>query len=157
MSDNRTELEELGEFGLIERLAKDIKIVNDSTKLGIGDDAAVIDSGDHYTLISTDMLLEGVHFDLSYAPLQHLGYKAIAVNVSDIAAMNGNPKQVTVSIGLSNRFSLEAIETLYQGMNAAAEDFNVDIVGGDTSTSKSGLVISISVLGTVDKDKVVYE
>jgi len=156
MSDNRTELEELGEFGLIERLAKDIKIVNETTKLGIGDDAAVIDSGDHYTLISTDMLLEGVHFDLSYAPLQHLGYKAIAVNVSDIAAMNGNPKQVTVSIGLSNRFSLEAIETLYQGMNAAAEDFNVDIVGGDTSTSKSGLVISISVLGTVDKDKVVY-
>jgi len=156
MSEKRTELEELGEFGLIERLAKDIKTVNESTKLGIGDDAAVIDSGDHFTLLSTDMLLEGVHFDLSYVPLQHLGYKAIAVNVSDIAAMNGTPKQVTVSLGLSNRFSLEAIETLYQGMNAAAEDFKVDIVGGDTSTSKSGLVLSISVLGIVDKDKVTY-
>ena len=156
MSEERTELAELGEFGLIEKLSQQISTINESTSKGIGDDAAVIDSGDHYSLLSTDMLLEGVHFDLSYVPLQHLGYKAIAVNVSDIAAMNGVPKQVTVSIGLSNRFSLEAIETIYDGMRAAAKDFKVDIVGGDTSTSKSGLVLSISAFGIVNKDKVVY-
>lgn len=156
MAEERKELSELGEFGLIEELAKGIKIGNQSTVKGIGDDAAVIDSGDTYSLLATDMLLEGVHFDLSYAPLPHLGYKAIAVNVSDVAAMNGQPQQVTVSLGLSNRFSLQAIEALYQGMNAAAKDFNVDIVGGDTTTSKSGLVISISVLGTVAKDRVAY-
>ena len=156
MAEKRTELAELGEFGLIKKLAKDIEIVNDSTIVGIGDDAAVIDSGDHYTLLSSDMLLEGIHFDLSYVPLQHLGYKAIAVNVSDIAAMNGIPKQVTVSIGLSNRFSIEAIETIYKGMRAAAKDYKVDIVGGDTSASQSGLVLSISVMGIVEKDKVAY-
>lgn len=150
------EIEELGEFGLIKKISKNLTIQNPSTVRGIGDDAAVIDSGDFYSLLSTDMLLEGIHFDLSYVPLPHLGYKAIAVNVSDIAAMNGQPKQLTVSIGLSNRFSTQAVEALYQGIEAAAKDFKVDIVGGDTTSSQSGLVISISVLGTVAKEKVVY-
>lgn len=156
MEAERKELTDLGEFGLIDHLAKGIGVSNQSTVKGIGDDAAVIDNGGHYGLLAADMLVEGVHFDLSYAPLPHLGYKAIAVNVSDIAAMNGTAQQVTVSLGLSNRFSLQAIEALYQGMNAAAKDFNVDIVGGDTTASKSGLIISVSILGTVDKDKVAY-
>lgn len=156
MAAERKEIEELGEFGLINEIAKGVKNTNQSTVKGIGDDAAVIDAGDVYNLLSTDMLLEGVHFDLSYAPLPHLGYKAIAVNVSDIAAMNGQPKQVTVSLGLSNRFSMEAVEALYKGMNQAAKDFNVDIVGGDTTSSKSGLIISISVLGTAAKERVAY-
>jgi thiamine-monophosphate kinase len=156
MEAERKELTDLGEFGLIDHLARGIRVSNQSTVKGIGDDAAVIDNGGYYSLLAADMLVEGVHFDLSYAPLPHLGYKAIAVNVSDIAAMNGTPQQVTVSLGLSNRFSLQAIEALYQGMNAAAKDFNVDIVGGDTTTSKSGLIISISILGTVEKDKVAY-
>ncbi|MGW8122776.1 thiamine-phosphate kinase [Roseivirga echinicomitans] len=156
MSESRTELSQLGEFGLIDRLAKGISTQNDSTVMGIGDDAAVINTGDQYGLLAADMLLEGVHFDLSYVPLQHLGYKAISVNVSDIAAMNGNPEQVTVSLGLSNRFSVEAIEALYEGMKAAAKAFQVDIVGGDTTTSNSGLIISISVFGKVAKDKVAY-
>lgn len=156
MAAERKELSDLGEFGLIDHLAKGISTSNVSTVKGIGDDAAVIDNGEEYGLLAADMLLEGVHFDLSYAPLPHLGYKAIAVNVSDIAAMNGVPKQVTVSLGISNRFSLEAIDALYQGMNAAAKDFNLDIVGGDTTTSKSGLVISISILGTVAKGRVAY-
>ena len=151
-----SEIEELGEFGLIKKISESLTIQNPSTVKGVGDDAAVIDSGDFYSLLSTDMLLEGIHFDLSYVPLPHLGYKAIAVNVSDIAAMNGQPKQLTVSIGLSNRFSTQAVEALYQGIEAAAKDFKVDIVGGDTTSSQSGLVISISVLGTVAKEKVVY-
>jgi thiamine-monophosphate kinase len=125
--------------------------------MGIGDDAAVMDTGsDQYTLISTDMLLEGIHFDLSYVPLQYLGYKAVAVNVSDIAAMNGIPKQITVAIALSSRFSVEAIEALYAGIKAACTQYKVDLVGGDTTTSKAGLVISVTVLGLVDKSKVVY-
>lgn len=156
MSEERTELSDLGEFGLIERLAKGLQPKQASTVLGIGDDAAVIDNGDTYGLISTDMLVEGVHFDLSYAPLQHLGYKAIAVNVSDIAAMNGIPQQVVVSLALSNRFSVEAVEVLYAGMKAACEDFNVDIVGGDTTASPSGLSISVSIYGKTNKDQVVY-
>ena len=156
MTTERKELSALGEFGLIDHLAKGIKTQNPATVMGIGDDTAVIDSGDHYSLLSTDMLLEGVHFDLSYVPLPHLGYKAIAVNVSDIAAMNGVPQQVTVSIGLSNRFSLEAVEALYEGINAAAGDFKVDIVGGDTSSSKSGLVINVSILGKTGKSKVSF-
>lgn len=156
MATERKELSDLGEFGLIDHLAKGITISNVSTVKGIGDDAAVVDNGEEYGLLAADMLLEGVHFDLSYAPLPHLGYKAIAVNVSDIAAMNGVPKQVTVSLGISNRFSLEAIDALYQGMNTAAKDYNLDIVGGDTTTSKSGLVISISILGTVPKKQVAY-
>jgi thiamine-monophosphate kinase len=155
MEEKRTELSELGEFGLIDKLAKSIELKNESSVLGIGDDAAVIDRGEEFDLLSTDMLVEGIHFDLSYCPLPHLGYKAIAVNVSDIAAMNGNPEQVTVSLALSNRFSVEAIEALFNGMRAAANDYNVDIVGGDTTASQSGLVISISVLGKAAKDKVV--
>lgn len=156
MEEERKELSDLGEFGLIEHLSKGIEVSNVSTVKGIGDDAAVIDQGEVYGLLAADMLMEGVHFDLSYAPLPHLGYKAIAVNVSDIAAMNGVPQQVTVSLGISNRFSLQAIDALYEGMNQAAKDFNLDIVGGDTTTSKSGLVISISILGTVPKNQVTY-
>jgi len=156
MAEKRTELSELGEFGLIDRLAEGVDLKNSSSVVGIGDDAAVIDRGNVFGLLSTDMLVEGIHFDLSYCPLPHLGYKAIAVNVSDIAAMNGKPEQVTVSLALSNRFSVEAIDALFNGMKAAASDYNVDIVGGDTTASQSGLVISISVLGQVDKGKVVY-
>ena len=156
MEEKRTELSELGEFGLIDKLAKSIELKNESSVLGIGDDAAVIDREEEFGLLSTDMLVEGIHFDLSYCPLPHLGYKAIAVNVSDIAAMNGNPEQVTVSLALSNRFSVEAVDALFDGMRAAASDYNVDIVGGDTTASQSGLVISISVLGKAAKDKVVY-
>ena len=156
MEEKRTELSELGEFGLIDKLAKSIELKNESSVLGIGDDAAVIDRGEEFGLLSTDMLVEGIHFDLSYCPLPHLGYKAIAANVSDIAAMNGNPEQVTVSLALSNRFSVEAVDALFDGMRAAASDYNVDIVGGDTTASQSGLVISISVLGKAVKDKVVY-
>jgi thiamine-monophosphate kinase len=156
MAENRTELSDLGEFGLIDRIQKGVKTTGEKTVKGIGDDAAVIDSGDHYTLVSTDMLMEGIHFDLSYVPLAHLGYKAVAVNVSDIAAMNGTPTQITVSIGLSNRFSLEAIDALYSGINAACESYNIDLVGGDTTSSASGLVISITAIGTVAKDRITY-
>ena len=131
--DKRTEIKELGEFGLIERLTNNFESVNDSSKVGVGDDAAVLDCGKDYMLLSTDMLVEGVHFDLSYMPIQHLGYKAISINVSDIAAMNGVPQQVVVSLGISNRFSVEALDKLYEGMEAACKDFKVDLVGGDTT------------------------
>lgn len=156
MAEKRTELSDLGEFGLIDKLAEGISLNNSSTVKGIGDDAAVVEKDEHFALLSTDMLVEGIHFDLSYCPLPHLGYKAVAVNVSDIAAMNGKPEQITVSLALSNRFSLEAIEALYSGMKAAANDYNVDIVGGDTTASKSGLVISVSVLGQVAKNKITF-
>lgn len=156
MSESRTELSDLGEFGLIDRLTDGLTLDQKNSVLGIGDDAAVIDCGDDYGLLSSDMLVEGVHFDLSYAPLQHLGYKSIAVNVSDIAAMNGKPEQVVVSLALSNRFSVEAIDVLYMGMKAAAKDFKVDIVGGDTTASRSGLAISVSVFGRVSKNAVAY-
>ncbi|HAK79964.1 MAG TPA: thiamine-phosphate kinase [Runella sp.] len=153
----RTELSTLGEFGLIERINQQFTPVLPQTIKGIGDDAAVIDTGsDEYTLVSTDMLIEGVHFDLSYAPLKHLGFKAVAVNVSDIAAMNGTPRQITVSIGLSNRFSVEAIDELYAGIQTACEAYKVDLVGGDTSASRSGLVLSVTAIGTVKKDKIAY-
>ncbi|QSE97302.1 thiamine-phosphate kinase [Fulvivirga lutea] len=155
MAEKRTELSDLGEFGIIERIKNSTKNKHKSTLEGIGDDAAIIDVKDKQLLVSTDMLLEGVHFDLSYMPLAHLGYKAVAVNVSDIAAMNGVPTQITVNIGLSNRFSLEAVDTLYQGILKACEDFKVDLVGGDTSSSASGLVLSITALGQVDKKSVV--
>ncbi len=154
--EKRTEIGDLGEFGLIEHINAKFTNVNKSSVKGIGDDAAVIDCGDKYQLISTDMLVEGVHFDLSYMPLQHLGYKAVSVNVSDIAAMNGIPKQITVSLGLSNRFSVEAIDALYEGIKFACEDYKVDLVGGDTTASQSGLIISITAIGEVDKNKVVY-
>ncbi|MCF2519916.1 thiamine-phosphate kinase [Dyadobacter sp. CY351] len=154
--ETRTEISSLGEFGLIKRINSGIKTTLPDTIRGIGDDAAVIDTGEEFGLLSTDMLLEGVHFDLTFFPLKHLGYKAISVNVSDIAAMNGIPRQVTVNLALSNRFSLEAIDELYAGMKAACADFNVDLVGGDTSSSRSGLLISVSVFGKVKKDKITY-
>ncbi|WP_114749313.1 thiamine-phosphate kinase [Pleomorphovibrio marinus] len=152
----RTEIGEIGEFGLIEKLSEGLSPIQESTVLGIGDDAAVINAGDKLMVVTTDMLLEGVHFDLSYCPLKHLGFKAIAVNISDIAAMNAIPKQVTVSLGLSNRFSVEAVEELYQGIQAAAQHYNFDVVGGDTTTSRSGLVISITAIGEVSKDLISY-
>jgi thiamine-monophosphate kinase len=154
--EGRTELENLGEFGLINRIAESVTIRNASTIKGIGDDAAVIGEGEQRTLVSTDMLVEGVHFDLSYVPLKHLGYKAVVVNLSDICAMNGKPEQVTVSIAMSNRFSLEAVEELYDGILAACEKYQVDLVGGDTTTSNSGLVLSITAVGTVHNNDVVY-
>lgn len=153
----RTELASLGEFGLIKHIAQHIKLSNPSSLKGIGDDAAVIayDSGKQ-TVVSTDMLIEGVHFDLTYCPLKHLGYKAVSVNVSDIYAMNATPKQILVSIAISNRFSLEAVEELYAGMLLACEKHGVDLVGGDTSTSRVGLVISITAIGEAGKDDLVY-
>jgi thiamine-monophosphate kinase len=152
----RTPLSELGEFGLIDHLTNGLELKNESTIYGVGDDAAVIDMGDKYQLVSTDMLVEGVHFDLSYTPLKHLGYKAVAVNVSDICAMNGVAKQITVSIAVSNRFPVEAMEELYKGIRAACDKYEVDLVGGDTTSSQSGIVLSITALGEVDKEEVVY-
>lgn len=153
---DRTELKEFGEFGLIEHLTKTIEIKNDSSILGVGDDAAVVDYGiDKQTVVSTDMLVEGVHFDLMYTPLKHLGYKAVTVNLSDIAAMNAIPRQITVSMALSNRFSIEAVEELYKGIYLACERYQVDLVGGDTTSSTSGLIISVTALGEVEKGKAV--
>jgi thiamine-monophosphate kinase len=152
----RTEIATLGEFGLIERLAKKNITINPSTVKSIGDDAAVIDNGDKLTVISTDLLIEGIHFDLMYTPLKHLGYKAITVNVSDIYAMNAQPKQVTVSIALSNRFSVEAVEEIYEGIYAACKHYEVDLVGGDTTSSPRGLVISVTAIGQGERDKLVY-
>jgi thiamine-monophosphate kinase len=156
MSEKRSEISQLGEFGLIERISEKFAITNKTSIKGIGDDAAVIDTDSDYLLISTDMLVEGPHFDLSYVPLQHLGYKSVAVNVSDIAAMNGIAEQITVSIAISNRFSVEAIDALYAGIRSACDSYKVDLVGGDTTSSASGLVISITVLGRVQKDKIAY-
>jgi thiamine-monophosphate kinase len=154
--DSRTELSSLGEFGLIDHLTKGINIKNSSTIKAVGDDCAVIHYGEKLTLATTDMLAEGVHFDLTYHPLKHLGYKAAIVNFSDILAMNGVPKQMLVSIAVSNRFSVEALEEIYSGLSAACERYGVDLVGGDTVSSNSGLVISITVLGEADKNKVIY-
>ncbi len=155
-NNKRTELSDLGEFGLINRLKEKVVLRNPETQTGIGDDAAVVENRNELTLVSTDILAEGVHFDLTYTPLRHLGYKAVAVNVSDIAAMNGVPKQIVVGIALSNRFSLEAIEELYEGINQACEDYNVDLAGGDTTSSRSGLIISVTVLGEAKKEEVAY-
>jgi thiamine-monophosphate kinase len=154
--EDRSEIAQLGEFGLISRINADVALRNKSSLKGIGDDAAVIDAGADCVLLSTDILLEGIHFDLSYMPLQHLGYKAVAVNVSDIAAMNGKPEQIVIGLGFSNRFSVEAIDTLYKGIHAACENYNVDLVGGDTASTPSGLVISVSVLGRAPKEKISY-
>ena len=155
MKNKRTELSELGEFGLIEHLTKDFPVLNESTKLGVGDDAAVFSLGKDLGLISTDMLVEGVHFDLSYVPLQHLGYKSVAVNVSDIAAMNGKAEQIMINLALSNRMSLEAIDALYAGIRSACEKYGVNLVGGDTSSSKSGLFLSLTVLGKGNENNIV--
>ncbi|MBT5615328.1 MAG: thiamine-phosphate kinase [Flavobacteriales bacterium] len=153
---NTTSIESLGEFGLIDHLTNGITTKNNSTVKGIGDDAAVIDMGDKYQLVSTDLLVEGVHFDLSYMPLKHLGYKAVAINVSDICAMNGDAKQITLGLALSNRYTVEALEELYDGIKLACEHYGVDLVGGDTTSSTSGLMISVTVLGEVDKNKITY-
>ncbi len=154
--DGMTPLSDLGEFGLIERLTGDIKIFHPETLQGVGDDAAVIDAGDKVILFSTDLLIEGIHFDMTYMPLRHLGYKAAVVNISDIAAMNGIPKQITCSIAVSSRFSVEALEEIYTGFKLACEKYKVDFVGGDTSSSIKGLMISVSILGEALKEEVVY-
>ena len=154
--NNRTELSELGEFGLIEHISKAITLKNPSSIKGIGDDAAVIDNGAKMTVITTDMLLENIHFDLSYVPLKHLGYKAVTVNLSDIYAMNATPKQITVSIAISNRFSLEAVEEFYSGVALACEQYGVDVVGGDTSSSVHGFIISVTAIGEAEKEDLVY-
>lgn len=149
--EKRTELSSVGEFGLIDIIKRDIIIQHPSTLTGIGDDAAVIDWGSEVMVITKDLLVEGIHFDLSYMPLKHVGYKAVTVNISDVAAMNAGPKQILTGLALSNRFSLEAVEELYEGMRAACHDYKVDLVGGDTTTSVSGMVISITATGTAKK------
>ena len=155
-NQERTNIEQLGEFGLIDHLTKKIQLKQKSTLKGIGDDAAVLDFAGKKTLISTDMLLEGIHFDLAYTPLKHLGYKAVQVNLSDIYAMNGMAAQVTVSIGISSKFSLEAVEELYEGIYLACEKYNVDLVGGDTTSSRQGLVISVTSIGYADEKDITY-
>ena len=155
MSENRTEISSLGEFGLIEHLTANIEIKNASTLVGVGDDAAVIDHFGKQTIITTDLLIEGVHFDLMYTPLQHLGYKSVVVNISDIYAMNATPTQITMSIGISNRISLEALDEFYEGVYAACEAYGVDLVGGDTASSQKGFVISVTAIGEVTPDKFV--
>ena len=151
----RTELSSLGEFGLIEHLTKNIELQNASSILGVGDDAAVIDHFGKQTVVTTDLLLEGIHFDLAYTPLKHLGYKSIIVNLSDIYAMNAIPTQVILSIGISNRFGLEALDEFYEGVYAACERYGVDLVGGDTTSSQKGFIISVTALGEVAPDKFV--
>ena len=152
----RTPLSDLGEFKLIDHLTKNFKINHKSTVKGIGDDAAVLSFGDKKVVVSTDLLVEGVHFDMSYMPLKHLGYKAVMVNLSDIYAMNATATQITVSIAVSNRFPLEALEELYAGIEAAAKMYHVDVVGGDTTSSVSGLLISITAIGEVNDNDIVY-
>jgi thiamine-monophosphate kinase len=152
MEEERTEIQDLGEFGLIDYLTRNIEIQNASTVLGVGDDAAVIDHFGKQTVISTDMLVEGIHFDLMYTPLKHLGYKSVVVNISDIYAMNAIPTQITLSIAFSNRFSLEALNEFYEGVYAACEKYGVDLVGGDTSNSQKGFVISVTAIGEVTPD-----
>ncbi|MCM1522216.1 MAG: thiamine-phosphate kinase [Muribaculaceae bacterium] len=149
------EISELGEFGLIDRLTKDLPTVNPSTVKGVGDDCAVLRNHDKDILVTTDLLLEGVHFDLTYVPLKHLGYKSAVVNFSDVYAMNGRPRQITVSLGISSRFTVEHIEELFSGIRLACSIYGVDLVGGDTSSSRQGLVISITCIGEADADKVV--
>ncbi|SEK96031.1 thiamine-phosphate kinase [Chitinophaga rupis] len=155
MSEERTEISSLGEFGLIEFLTRNIEIQQASTVLGVGDDAAVIDHFGKQTVISTDMLVEGIHFDLAYTPLKHLGYKSVVVNLSDIYAMNATPTHITVSIAFSNRFSVEALNEFYDGVYAACEKYGVDLIGGDTSSSQKGFVISVTALGEVTPDQFV--
>lgn len=155
-NQQRTPLSHLGEFALIEHLTKDFKISHSSTVKGIGDDAAVLDFKDKKVVVSTDLLVESVHFDLSYMPLKHLGYKAVIVNLSDVYAMNAKPTQITISIAVSNRFPLEALEELYAGIETACHLYHVDLVGGDTTSSNTGLLISITAIGEVDSNKVVY-
>lgn len=155
MSEERTEIASLGEFGLIDHLTKNIELQNASSLLGVGDDAAVIDHFGKQTVITTDLLVEGVHFDLMYTPLRHLGYKSVVVNLSDIYAMNATPTQIVIGLGISNRFSLEAIDEFYEGVYAACAKYGVDLVGGDTTSSKKGFIISITAIGEVSPDQFV--
>lgn len=155
MENMETEISSLGEFGLIDRLTRDIRLVNDSSRKGVGDDAAILEYGGKELLVTTDLLLEGVHFDLRYVPLKHLGYKSAVVNFSDVYAMNGTPRQITVGIGASSRFTVEHLEELYSGIRLACEIYGVDLVGGDTCASRSGLVISITCIGEGEKGKIV--
>ncbi len=155
-TEKETSLSELGEFGLINHLTSNIKLKHKSTIKGIGDDAAVLDYKNNKTIISTDMLVEGIHFDLTYTPLKHLGYKAVITNLSDICAMNSQPKQITVSIAISEKFSLEAIERIYEGIHLACDKYNVDLIGGDTTSSLTGLCICITVLGDNTQENITY-
>ena len=155
-NQSTTNLSELGEFGLIKHLTKNFKVKNASTIKSVGDDAAVLEIKDKQILVTTDLLVEGIHFDLSYMPLKHLGYKAVMVNLSDVYAMNGAATQITISIAVSNRFPLEAIEELYEGIYLACKTYNIDLVGGDTTSSTKGLLISVTAIGEVAKDDVVY-
>jgi thiamine-monophosphate kinase len=155
-SPARTSLSQLGEFGLIDHLTNQFEITQASTLKGIGDDAAVLDFTDKKAVISTDLLIEGVHFDLAYMPLKHLGYKAVVVNVSDICAMNAKPTQITVSVAVSNRFPLEALEELFAGINLAAKTYKVDVIGGDTTSSQKGLILSITAIGEARAEELVY-
>ena len=154
--NNRTEISTLGEFGLIKHLTENIKLQNPETKYGVGDDAAVLEFNNQQTLVTTDLLMEGVHFDLIYTPMKHLGYKAAIVNFSDIYAMNGTPKQITVSLAVSKRFCIEDLELFYEGLQLACQLHGVDIVGGDTTSSVTGLAISITCIGVANKEEVVY-
>ncbi|MFL9844251.1 thiamine-phosphate kinase [Flavobacterium rhizosphaerae] len=155
-NQQRTSLASLGEFGLIDHLTQGIELKQPGTLTGIGDDAAVLDFKDKKTVVSTDMLVEGVHFDLAYMPLKHLGYKAVVVNISDICAMNATPTQITVSVAVSNRFPLEALEELYGGIKLAAKTYGVDIVGGDTTSSQKGMILSITALGEAQAEEITY-
>ncbi len=156
MDKQETEIASIGEFGLIDRITNGIEIKNQSTKKGVGDDAAVLEYKEKEILVTTDLLLEGIHFDLTYVPLKHLGYKSAVANFSDIYAMNGTPKQITVSLGVSKRFTVEHIDALYSGIRLACEIYGVDLVGGDTSASVTGLIISITCIGEGDKESIVY-
>ncbi len=153
--DQRTEISSLGEFGLIEHLTKNVEIKNSSTLLSVGDDGAVIDHFGRQTVVSSDLLIEGIHFDLSYTPLKHLGYKSVVVNLSDIYAMNATPTQILLNIGFSNRYSLEALDEFYAGVYAACDTYHVDLIGGDTSSSQKGLIISVTAIGEVAPDSYV--
>ena len=156
MDEKATEISSLGEFGLIDRLTRDFPLRNSSSLKGVGDDCAVMQYPDTDVLVSTDLLVEGIHFDLTYVPLKHLGYKAAVVNFSDIYAMNGHPRQITVSLAISRRFTVEHMEELYAGIRLACDIYGVDLVGGDTTSSRSGLVISITAIGDAPRDRIVY-
>jgi thiamine-monophosphate kinase len=153
---NTTPISEIGEFGLIDHLTKNFPIIHPSTVKGVGDDAAVLNLNKGQSVVTTDLLIEGIHFDLSYVPLKHLGYKSVMVNLSDVYAMNAHPTQITVSLAVSNRFSLEALEELYSGIALACKNYKVDLVGGDTSSSATGLIISITAVGQVESEKITY-
>jgi len=159
MLDNKktkTDLSELGEFGLIKHITKDFKTYHASTIKGVGDDAAVLEYKDKQIVVTTDLLIEGIHFNLMYVPLKHLGYKSVIVNLSDVYAMNAEPRQITVSFAVSNRFPLEAIAELYEGIKTACDKYNIDLIGGDTSSSVTGLIISVTAIGEVEKDRIAY-